>query len=55
VIADLQSSKEDDTAAVRWANLTESSVQLSVQEETSRDRETTHTNEVTGWFLADVD
>jgi hypothetical protein len=55
VIADLQSSKEDDTAAVRWANLTESSVQLSVQEETSRDSETKHRGELAGYFLADLD
>jgi hypothetical protein len=55
VIADLQTSKEDDTAALRWQNLTGTSVDLFVQEETSRDSETCHVNEVAGWFLADVD
>ncbi len=55
LVADMQTTYGDDTAALRWRNLNVESVELQVQEEQSRDRETTHENEDVGYFVADVE
>ncbi|WP_040729558.1 fibronectin type III domain-containing protein [Thiocapsa marina] len=55
LVADMQTTHGDDTAALRWKNLNVESVALRVQEEGSRDRETTHVLEDVGYFVADVE
>ncbi|SDW82337.1 fibronectin type III domain-containing protein [Thiocapsa roseopersicina] len=55
LVADMQTTHGDDTAALRWQNLNVESVDLRVQEEQSRDRETTHVLEDVGYFIADVE
>ncbi|WP_147431054.1 fibronectin type III domain-containing protein [Thiocapsa rosea] len=55
LVADMQTTHGDDTAALRWQNLNVESVDLRVQEEQSRDREMTHLLEDVGYFIADVE
>ncbi|UHD14850.1 hypothetical protein [Thiocapsa bogorovii] len=55
LVADMQTTHGDDTAALRWDNLNVDSVELRVQEEQSRDRERTHVFEEVGYFVADVE
>ncbi len=55
LVADMQTTHGDDTAALRWRNLNVESVDLRVQEEQSSDREMTHTPEAVGYFIADVE
>ncbi|WP_296805417.1 hypothetical protein [Thiocapsa sp.] len=55
LVADMQTTHGDDTAALRWQNLNVESVDLQVQEEQSHDRETTHLLEDVGYFIADVE
>ena len=51
VLADMQTTDGGDTAVVRQRNLTTTSVQVSVEEERSRDNETNHTTEVIGYVI----
>ena len=55
LVADMQTTHSNDTAALRWKNLNVESVDLRVQEEQSRDREMTHGVEDVGYFIADVE
>jgi hypothetical protein len=55
LVADMQTTHGDDTAALRWQNLNVESVDLWVQEEQSRDPEMTHVPEDVGYFVADVE
>jgi hypothetical protein len=55
LVADMQTTHGNDTAALRWRNLNVESVDVRVQEEQSRDPETTHLLEDVGHFIADVE
>ena len=50
LVADMQTADGGDTANLRWRNKSPSSVELWVDEEQSRDSETTHTTEVVGYL-----
>lgn len=55
LVADMQTTYENDTAALRWQNLNVESVDLWVQEEQSHDPEVTPVPEDVGYFVADVE
>ncbi len=55
LVADMQTSKGGDAAALRWQNLDVDAVDLWVQEEQSMDEEMAHTREEVGYFVADVE
>jgi hypothetical protein len=48
-LADLQTTNGTDTANLRWRNKDRSGVQVQVDEEQSRDSETTHGTEIVGY------
>ncbi|WP_424969770.1 Ig-like domain-containing protein [Dinoroseobacter sp. S76] len=50
LLADMQTTDGSDTATVRLAEIDNASVSLFVEEETSGDSETRHTNEVAGYI-----
>lgn len=50
-LANIQTNDGGDTSALRYRSLTNASVQVRVEEETSRDSETNHTSEVVGWAV----
>ncbi|MBW2122995.1 MAG: cadherin-like domain-containing protein [Deltaproteobacteria bacterium] len=50
-LADMQTADGGDSANLRWRNLDLSGVEVQVDEEQSRDRETSHTTEVVGYIL----
>jgi len=50
-IANMQTYNGPDTAELRYANLTESSVQIKVEEEQSKDAEVSHTKEDVGYIV----
>ncbi|MFC1691346.1 hypothetical protein ACFL0W_04145 [Nanoarchaeota archaeon] len=52
VIADMQSIYGGDTADLRYRNFNTDSIQLKIQEETSRDTEVAHTTEKVGYLVA---
>lgn len=54
LLADLQTTNGSDTCDVRYRNLTESSVDLRAEEETSRDAETVHRVERVGYVVFDA-
>jgi len=49
LVACMQTFDGSDTAALRYRNLGRTSVEIRVQEETSRDKETSHTTEAVGY------
>jgi PKD repeat protein len=49
-IAGMQTATGDDTAALRCRNLSQTAVQLQVEEEQSKDRETRHAAETVGYL-----
>jgi hypothetical protein len=51
-VADMQTANGLDTANLRWENRNETSLEVWVSEETSKDSETTHTTESVGYFVA---
>jgi DNA-binding beta-propeller fold protein YncE len=51
LLANIQTHNGGDTAAVRYRNLTSTSVQLRVEEEKSRDNETNHVDEDMGYIV----
>ncbi|WP_101297063.1 S8 family peptidase [Halegenticoccus soli] len=53
-LADLQTFDGSDTATLRYRNLSSSGVEISVQEEQSRDTETQHTTEVVGYGVIET-
>ncbi|MCK9294853.1 MAG: Ig-like domain-containing protein [Desulfobulbaceae bacterium] len=50
VVTDMQSAVENDTATVRCKTVSAGSVELRIEEEKSRDRETSHAPEQTGYM-----
>ncbi len=54
LIADMQTTNGGDTAALRWKNKDEAAVELWIQEERSKDSETTHGKEVVGYLLIEA-
>jgi hypothetical protein len=50
-IADMQTTDGEDTANLRWQNKTLNGVEVRVDEEKSRDDETSHTTEVVGYMV----
>ena len=46
----MQTTDGPDTASLRWDNRSTTGIQVKVEEEQSRDSETTHTSEVVGYF-----
>lgn len=50
-LADMQTTNGNDTANLRWRNKTQSSVEVKVAEEQSKDSEITHIQEVVGYIL----
>lgn len=50
VLGQIQTYDGGDTSALRLRNLTDSSFELKVEEEQSRESETNHTTEVGGWL-----
>lgn len=53
-VADMQTFNGDDPCSIRYKNLTSSSVDLRIQEETSSDDETSHTTERVGYFVREA-
>ncbi|MDX1452650.1 MAG: cytochrome c peroxidase, partial [Oleiphilaceae bacterium] len=51
IFADMQTTDGGDTSAIRYNNLTASSVELKVEEEQSKDDEVRHTTENVGWVV----
>jgi len=51
IFADMQTFDGGDTAALRYTNLTSSSVEMKVEEEQSKDDEINHTTENIGWVV----
>ena len=49
-LADMQTNNNSDTAALRADNATPTGVQLKVEEEQSKDTETTHQRETLGYL-----
>ncbi|WP_227379815.1 S8 family peptidase [Haladaptatus halobius] len=52
-IADMQTYDGGDPAALRYRNLRDSTVDVRIEEEQSRDAETNHTTEALGYFVID--
>ena len=52
-LADMQSNNNSDTAALRADNAAPTGVQLKVDEEQSKDTETTHPEETVGYLAFD--
>jgi uncharacterized protein YkwD len=52
-LAALQTFRGGNTASVRYRNLTESSVEVTVEEERSRDGETAHLGEIVGYLVVE--
>lgn len=52
-LADTQTTRGDNTATVRYRNLTGSSVQVKIEEEQSRDQETSHVGETVGYLVVE--
>ena len=50
ILADMNTENEDDPAVLRYKNLSDSSVQVKVEEEQSEDSEVNHTAEVVGYL-----
>jgi hypothetical protein len=50
-IADMQTADGMDTANLRWRNKDIYGVEVQIDEERSRDRETRHTTEVVGYMV----
>jgi len=50
-LADMQTDDGDNTANVRYNNIGNSSVQVQIDEEQSKDSEVSHTTEVVGYFV----
>lgn len=50
-LAEMQTFDGSDPAALRYRNLSSTSVQVKVEEETSLDDEVAHTTEVVGWLV----
>ncbi len=48
--ADMQTTYDNDTAAVRTQNMSQTGTQIEIEEEQSSDRRTSHSNEVIGYF-----
>ncbi len=54
-VADAQTTNNGDAFSLRWTGLNADGVKLWVQEEQSKDTETTHGTEDVGYFLADIE
>ena len=52
-LADMQTNNNTDTSTLRTANITETGVQVKVEEEQSKDNETSHPEETVGYILLD--
>jgi len=50
-LADMQTTDGGDTATVRWENKDVFGVDIRINEEQSRDNETSHTTEVVGYMV----
>lgn len=55
LIADVQTFRGSNTCGVRYRNLTQSTVDLKVEEEESRDAETGHLGERVGYLVVDAE
>ena len=55
VFGDLQTTLDGDTNSLRWRSTGLSARELWVQEEQSRDKETSHAKEALGYLFADVE
>jgi hypothetical protein len=51
----MQTTDDEDPAAVRWQNRDLYGVEVKVEEEQSRDGETRHTTEVVGYMAFSVE
>jgi hypothetical protein len=53
VLLDMQTTDGGDTATIRYRDITDGVARVFIEEETSREAETSHTSEVVGWIVAD--
>jgi PKD repeat protein len=54
-LADMQTTNGNDNATVRWQNRDTYRIEVKIEEEQSRDRETGHKNEVVGYMVFSVE